>query len=418
VGLRKKATHKGRKKRRGFNVGSVYIPAPSCHATGQGYVRWKGKTLYFGRFESCEKAWREWADDIAKQAVGIAPTRLILGTAASDSGSVHSAVVAFLRHAKEYYRGNNEFEMLKGVGAMIVEPFGHLPIEQFGAVQLKAVRQAMIGRGWCRKTINSRVGKLRRMFRWGVSEGIVPETVFGSLAALAPLMAGRCGTVPESKRKEPVLRSTIDATLPYLSSVVTDMVELQWLVGMRPTELCELRTCDIDRSADPWAYRPRHKNQWRGQSLVYYFGQQSQAILSRRMDPKHPDRPLFQPETAAREYVAQSRKQKAGEPLTIRRMFRASYNKSSYRKAIVSAVRQANKARLEQAEWQGIAADQVELVPHWHPHLLRHSKATALRSSHGIEAARAALGHASFDSTEIYAERDDALARRVATETG
>jgi integrase len=57
-------------------------------------------------------------------------------------------------------------------------------------------------------------------------------------------------------------------------------------------------------------------------------------------------------------------------------------------------------------------------VPHWHPNQLRHSHATMVRRQFGLEAAGAALGHSRMSVTEVYAERDADLARRVAAAIG
>jgi len=57
-------------------------------------------------------------------------------------------------------------------------------------------------------------------------------------------------------------------------------------------------------------------------------------------------------------------------------------------------------------------------VPHWHPNQLRHTRATAIREAFGLEAAQAVLGHARADVTQVYAERNLALAAKVAAETG
>ena len=57
-------------------------------------------------------------------------------------------------------------------------------------------------------------------------------------------------------------------------------------------------------------------------------------------------------------------------------------------------------------------------MPHWHPNQLRHSKATEVRAAYGLEGAQVVLGHARANVTEVYAERNLALAARVAYETG
>jgi len=49
----------------------------------------------------------------------------------------------------------------------------------------------------------------------------------------------------------------------------------------------------------------------------------------------------------------------------------------------------------------------------WHPNQLRHTFATLARKTAGLEAARVTLGHSSAVTSEIYAERDLAEARRI-----
>lgn len=57
-------------------------------------------------------------------------------------------------------------------------------------------------------------------------------------------------------------------------------------------------------------------------------------------------------------------------------------------------------------------------VAHWHPNQLRHTFATQVRKQHGLEAAQVLLGHARADVTQVYAERDGALAATVAAKIG
>jgi site-specific recombinase XerC len=57
-------------------------------------------------------------------------------------------------------------------------------------------------------------------------------------------------------------------------------------------------------------------------------------------------------------------------------------------------------------------------VPAWTPNQLRHGFATAVRAEYGLEAAQVLLGHSRADVTQVYAERDMALALRVAGAVG
>jgi integrase len=57
-------------------------------------------------------------------------------------------------------------------------------------------------------------------------------------------------------------------------------------------------------------------------------------------------------------------------------------------------------------------------IPRWHPHQLRHTRATEIRRDHGIETAAVVLGHAKPDVTLIYAEPDQDKARALMREVG
>jgi integrase len=54
----------------------------------------------------------------------------------------------------------------------------------------------------------------------------------------------------------------------------------------------------------------------------------------------------------------------------------------------------------------------------WHLHQLRHTAATQIRKDFGLEASQAVLGHASVDATQIYAEKNTGIAKRVMQEVG
>ena len=54
----------------------------------------------------------------------------------------------------------------------------------------------------------------------------------------------------------------------------------------------------------------------------------------------------------------------------------------------------------------------------WHPHQLRHTRATAIRRMFDVEAAQIILGHSKPDTTLIHAERDLAKARGVVAAIG
>jgi integrase len=54
----------------------------------------------------------------------------------------------------------------------------------------------------------------------------------------------------------------------------------------------------------------------------------------------------------------------------------------------------------------------------WSPNQLRHSYATKVRKEHGLEAAQVLLGHSRADVTQIYAEKNEAMAADIASKIG
>ena len=62
--------------------------------------------------------------------------------------------------------------------------------------------------------------------------------------------------------------------------------------------------------------------------------------------------------------------------------------------------------------------EQEDRLPKWSPNRLRHTAATEIRRTFGLEAAQVALGHSQADVTQIYAEKDLTLAAEVARKIG
>ena len=94
------------------------------------------------------------------------------------------------------------------------------------------------------------------MFKWGVTEELVPSSVYESLRTVEGLRKGRT-TAPETKPVLPVDEAVVDATLPHLPPILADLLRLQRLTGCRPGEVCILRPCDVDPTGEVWAFSAR-----------------------------------------------------------------------------------------------------------------------------------------------------------------
>lgn len=244
------------------------------------------------------------------------------------------------------------------------------------------------------------MAKIVRVFKWAVGEELVPVTTYQALAAVPGLRKGRT-SAPDHLPVGPIPESAVQATLPHLPPIVADMVLIQRLTGCRPGELVILRPCDIDRNGEVWAYRPEsHKTEHHGRERIIYIGPKAQAIL-RPYLLRAAEAYCFSPAESEKNRRAEQRtgrktkvqpSQQDRRKKHPRRKVGQRYSRDSYRRAIHRAC-------------------DVAGVEKWSPNRLRHSAATEIRHRFGLEAAQVALGHATADITQVYAERDAELAQ-------
>jgi len=348
---------------------------------------------------------------------------------ASETLSLTELVIDYAQHAKSYYGSepNSELHRIKRVLRPVRKLYGKTFAAEFGVLQLKAVRQKFINEGLSRSFFNASVRRLIRMFRWAVTEGRLPASVPQALAMVPGLRRGKT-TARETEPVMPVADALVDATLPHLPEIVADLVRVQRFTECRPAEVCSLRPCDIDRSVDPWQYRPpSHKTQHHGRDRVIFIGPKAQAVLLKYLvrDPKaHCFRPCDS-EAKRRAVVHEARK----TPLSSgnrpgsnrkrqpRRQPGESYNRRSYHQAIRCGCLKAFPVP-EHLAGDKAAEAKWKKDHKWCPLQLRHTAATTIRKRFGLEAAQTVLGHSKADVTQIYAERDYTLAARVAKEVG
>ncbi len=159
-----------------------------------------------------------------------------------------------------------------------MQVFGKEPASQFGPLKFQLVRDAMVAKGWSRSYINKQCGRIKRAFRWGVTRELVTSAFCGALREVEGLKKGRT-TAPETEDVQPVARGVVEATLPFLSSVVADMVSLQLETGCRPGEvrLAALRCGPHRRRLGVSA--GEHKTEHQDKDRVIFIGPQGQAIL-------------------------------------------------------------------------------------------------------------------------------------------
>ncbi len=420
-------------------------------ATGQAIVTIDGRDHYLGEFNSADSTSR-YAQLIAEHAMTGRNPEPDRSSADESAITVVELLAAFLEHAKIWYVKNgeptNELDAFKNIMRTLRRLYGHLPVNQFGPLAFKVVRQEWISRGQSRPTVNKNAGRLKRIFKWGVSEELVPAGVYQALLAVDGLRKGRC-ECREPDPIGPVDLKVVELTLPLLPPVTADMVRFQLLTGARPGEVCTLTPQDVDRSNEVWEYRVSgHKTEHHGRSRTIYIGPDAQALLmpyllrpseavcfsmaeslEQRRQLKSDRRKT--PVSCGNRRGKRSMQDRCGEKQ--KRSAAYEFDSASYRKAIYHACDSAFPAPepIGQADGESkadrlrrLSTDQREELKswerehRWHPNQLRHTRGTEVRKRFGLEAAQVILGHAAADVTQIYAERDAEKAREVVREIG
>ena len=173
---------------------------------------------------------------------------------------------------------------------------------------------------------------------------------------------------------------------------------------MRPSEVCRIRPCDIDRTGEVWMFRPaKHKTANKGKrKAVPLIGDAREAITDYLN--RDPQAYCFSPADSVTWWLATKRanrkskvqpSQESRAKASPSKEPRECFDSHSYRQSIQRAAKRAK-------------------VESWHPYQLRHLAGTVVRDALGIEAAQALLGHSHAAMTEHYAKQNETKAIEAA----
>lgn len=405
---------------------SSNVPAYRRHkASGQAVVHIAGQCKYLGVYGTKESRQRydqfigEWL--AAGRQLPRDPNAITIAEVA----------VAFRKHAATYYAGPdgkttnaaaNIYESLR----YVLKLYGRTPAIEFGPLKLKAVRQAMMDEGRVRSNINRHISRIKSVFRWASENELIPGAVYHGLAALSGLRRGHSEAV-ESDPVQPVAVEHVETVLPFVSPQVAAMVRLQLASGMRPGEVVIMRGCDIEANGKLWVYRPsKHKTMNRGHERTIFLGPKAQAIIQPFLKPDL-QAFIFSPADAdawrrAKLHAQRKTPMSCGnKPGSNCQRYPGPkpgdcYAVVSYARAIRRGCESAFPPPADMADAEQVR--QWRKAHHFHPHQLRHTAATELRKTHGLEAAQVVLGHKAIAATQIYAEKNNEQAMRIMAEVG
>lgn len=401
-------------------------PSLCYHLSGQSVVRIDGKDFYLGKHNSPQALARYAAlvatyqanrmslpdgfelshiDDRVQAILG--PLGVMPTHQANAPMTVRHVCLAYAQHCEGYY--HNDLPALgkaKAICDEVTEFAGDMLASEFGPLELDELRESWITPKRSRRYINSLTNLVIRMFRWSLSRKMIPAETLVALKALEPLRKGRT-KARENAPVQAVDISHVRATYEHLSPVLKAMLRIQVATGMRPTELCIMRPCDIDRSGPEWLYTPsEHKCTNKDKDRVIpILGDAREALED------YLNRPAgsycFSPKEATAWHNAKKRSERKSkvQPSQQDRSKdnpevspRDRYDKDSYRRALQRAAKKAG-------------------VPQWTPYEVRHLVGTVVAEALQLENAKALLGHSDLHTTQRYSKattRQAIAAARVA----
>ena len=130
------------------------------------------------------------------------------------------------------------------------------------------------------------------MLKWGILRKLASSQVYVEAKFIPPLKVGKTRAY-EKPEREAVPLEVVKRTLPFLSPTVAAMVMLQWLTGMRPSEICKMTVGDIAQTLDSelWYYvLGSHKTEKHIGKKSIPLGKPEQELLAPYLIGKKPER--------------------------------------------------------------------------------------------------------------------------------
>ena len=276
-------------------------PPKLCKDGKKAFVIIGGKKHYLGLWGSTEvkaeyaRFELEWWENYRSPAK--APPITLLQQGDNADTTIGLLVVNYLSHVEGTMHKKDFGHIRTAVFDFLLKLYSdNTPVDSFTPKSLKLVRTSMIqSHRFCRRVINSYVKRIVAMFRWGMGEDIVAGSTWYALKGVPALRKGEQGTFDHAERVE-VPDHVVALTLPFLPPVVSVMVQIQGMTGMRPTEVCTMRVSDVNRSNVVWEYRPKnHKTEAYIGKKIIHLGAAEQELIVPYLTGKTAGQAVFSP---------------------------------------------------------------------------------------------------------------------------
>lgn len=364
------------------------------------------KQIYFGTWGHAQtiENYQRWASEFLKPEE-------FSSTSTKDKATIGELLERYLVWSKRYYRVkgstkvSTEFNCVRQACKEMV-PWFDVPTKDFKPSDLITIRSKMVERDAVSQngqpsrkklrltTVNAMITRIRRMFKRGVEWELVPADVYQAISCVQHLS---WRTAPELEEKQPIKPVDFDIVrqaFPFMNQKFRLMLRVHMFTGMRTTEVCGMRWSELKPFNESlYLYAPEtHKTAHHGISKAIYLPVSMVDDL-RKLNRTADDKKLDHV------FLSWGKGKSAG--------YKGPVQPSGYRTAI-------ERAQERLAKHNSLL--KIPQIPRWTLLQIRHTVATIVRQLYGLEGAQAVLGHASIDATQIYAERRNDLAVKIASE--
>lgn len=281
---------------------------------------------------------------------------------------------------------------VKLIMKLLVEKFGPVNVKDFDCVSFRSAQKVIATHGqrlvrpWSFSYCNKLMGYLRAIFKWGVGRKLFDASNLLEIKTVEPIGQGdEVYDLGDTFPRQEVPDEVIEATLPFLSDVMVDVVTLIRGACLRPCELTRLRVQDVRESRNGVVEIRHHKTQRFGVRRYAAFSRAEMAILLRRSYGKGADEFVFSPRDTMRE-VWKNRRCRYLEDCLLK--YSDHYTTERLGHALADGIKKARAAGVR--------------IPKWTLYQLRHSAVTENSEKYGVEIASYIAGHRSMKTTAIY----------------
>ena len=231
----------------------------------------------------------------------------------------------------------------------------------------------------------------RHVFKWGVSEELVPNNIYSALTTVPPVAMGETNAV-EACPRTTTSDEIFSAVINHLRGFYRDIALVLRYTAMRPIELIRMTVGEVHTDdSGVLLYIPvRHKNSHRGKSRIIPFGPRATEVIRPYLQGKPSEAFVFAKEDSLKNlYDSKGMNNRPREEKLC------GISEPAFRKAL----RQAFNESINDGS---IPAD----TPMWTPYSIRHLAITEMGTLEGVVAGQRLAGHSQLRTTEIYSHQE------------